>query len=367
MRKLKRAVLGLLLVLGLGLSPLSAQQCGPQGCDPATPYSQPVSPPSVIQPTNSAIPFSAVVRIHNSVAGSTSSGSGVYVEDGGCVFVLTCAHLFSDGTGQITVIYRNGITTKATLIAKDTTWDSAILRVSRAKGVTPAKLAEENPKAGAALTSCGYGSNGRLASNRGRFLRWASPGGTKVSDWLIMSGASRQGDSGGPIFNDRGRVAGVLWGATGNTVTGSGVGRLRLLIRSVAGKIAGTAAGAGRAVCPKSPQQPCPNDCEELRGQMQALQSRVAALEAALTAIQGTPGPRGLQGPQGIQGGQGISGINGVSPILSVDEITASVIENLPPIWFRKVDGRTGKELAPPEAVYLGEGFQFVVFPFPEE
>ena len=45
-----------------------------------------------------------------------------------------------------------------------------------------------------------------------------------------MSGPARRGDSGGPIFNDRGRVVGILWGTDGKTVIGVQAGRLHVAL-----------------------------------------------------------------------------------------------------------------------------------------
>jgi hypothetical protein len=45
--------------------------------------------------------------------------------------------------------------------------------------------------------------------------------------------AARQGDSGGPIFNARGELAGVLWGAGGGRTAGSYCGRVRQFLASI--------------------------------------------------------------------------------------------------------------------------------------
>jgi len=94
--------------------------------------------------------------------------------------------------------------------------------------------------------------------------------------------------------------------------------------------------------------------------------------------VAGDPGPAGPQGPPGEArtGPPGEPGPVGPSPSPEEiqaaviawaqsrpDELAAIVIPLLPPIYFRKVDGKTGKEISPPEAVRPGEGFTFYLFP----
>jgi hypothetical protein len=46
-------------------------------------------------------------------------------------------------------------------------------------------------------------------------------------EMVEVSAAARQGDSGGPILNDRGELAGVLFGSASGTTSGSYCGRVR--------------------------------------------------------------------------------------------------------------------------------------------
>ncbi len=80
--------------------------------------------------------------------------------------------------------------------------------------------------------SCGYGPDGQLACNSGLFIGYKRS--TQAihgpDDWMEISGHARGGDSGGPIFNDQGRVVGVLWGTDGDHVVGVQAGRIHKLL-----------------------------------------------------------------------------------------------------------------------------------------
>ncbi len=354
---MRRFAITVALVLAIAATALG--QC-PGGVCPTQPPAPPQyeiiwtpSPPPQQEKAPLASHFSATVRIRNDIGRIVEGGSGVYVQDSGYVFVLTCAHLFSDGVGNVTVRFSDGKTVKATLLDRDVIWDMAILKVPAHKGIKPAMLSTTLPKQGDVLASCGYGPNDTFKVNRGRMLGYTGPGGQHTKNhWLNLTGPSRSGDSGGPIFTSDGKVAGVLWGTTGSTTMGPCVPRLRLLIRRVLARVAGAGkavvGGAGRILCPPKPQKPlvpCPpqvtENCDALRARVAALEKRVAALEA----FQDAPGVAGERGPAGPQGAAGEKGLNGdrgdsgVSP--SIDDIVDAVLSKLPkssgPITYKIV------------------------------
>ena len=175
------------------------------------------------------------------------------VEWNGQVVVLTARHVIQDAQ-RIVVRLCTGKTLSARLLSADATWDLAVLEFTgyapgsagcatgsasamRFEGVEPVTL-ELGPAAmqreGSRLESCGYGPDGRLACNSGLFLGYrrsaAAPRGP--DDWMILSGHAREGDSGGPVFNERGRLVGVLWGTDGEEVVAVQAGRLHLLLEA---------------------------------------------------------------------------------------------------------------------------------------
>lgn len=252
------ATMGLFVLLLLAPSPAHGQcpggtcptQPSPQYAPPAAQWrpSSPLVPnrqePTPGQPTPAwryARPeghLGAVCRVVvEDGGGQRSIGSGSLVEYEGQYAILTNYHVVKDGRGRIRVAFADGTWRTATLVGTDPTWDLAALELSEPpKGITPAKLqygTEAKWEPGQRLESAGYGPDGKLAVNSGRFLAYRTRAGATAADWLEMSGRARQGDSGGPIFDARGRLAGVLWGTDGRSVVGTQVGRVHRFLRRV--------------------------------------------------------------------------------------------------------------------------------------
>jgi thiol-disulfide isomerase/thioredoxin len=178
----------------------------------------------------------AVVRIYCQDDSRTRSiGSGTLVRWAGRVMVLTARHVVADAK-SIVVELATGKRYYGSILKCDATWDCAVLELQGAPGDLPAVEVQLGQAAmlhdGDRLESCGYGPDARLAVNSGRFLGYRrsekTPNGP--DDWIEISGHARPGDSGGPIFNSRGRVVGVLWGTNGEVVVGVQAGRLHLLL-----------------------------------------------------------------------------------------------------------------------------------------
>ncbi len=180
----------------------------------------------------------AVVRIFcEEAAHGRSIGSGTLVRWNGRVVVLTARHVVR-GAAKITVEICTGKAHAARVLATDPTWDCAVLELmGRPAGVPVAEI-ELGPNAtqenGDRLESCGYGPDGRLAVNSGLFLgyRRSSAALQGPDDWMVISGRARPGDSGGPVFNARGRLVGVLWGTDGEEVVCVQAGRLHVLLEA---------------------------------------------------------------------------------------------------------------------------------------
>ncbi len=177
-------------------------------------------------------PHPAVVRVIAPENGGTSYGSGTLVDvRGDYGLVLTNWHVVSDATHTIEVLFPDGFRTAARVITTDRTWDLAALAIWR-PNVSPVKLASRPPQPGEPLTIAGYGS-GTYRAITGRCTQYVAPSLSKPYEMVEVSVAARQGDSGGPIFNSQGELAGVLWGAGWGTTSGSYCGRVSAFVAAI--------------------------------------------------------------------------------------------------------------------------------------
>jgi hypothetical protein len=147
--------------------------------------------------------------------------------------IITCAHLFRQGLGEVTVGFADGRRFQASLLGVDRAWDLAALAIP-APPAEAAPLAADYPRPGDALQSCGYGPDGRYRCNRGKALGYSRAAGSADYETLALSGSAREGDSGGPVFNARGELAAVLWGTDGRTVEATYCGRVRKFLAGLA-------------------------------------------------------------------------------------------------------------------------------------
>lgn len=179
-------------------------------------------------------PHPAVVRVVVQERGGMSLGSGALVAvQGNSGLVLTNWHVVRDAAGPITVYFPDGFRSRATVLKVDPEWDLAALAIWRPQ-VAPIPLAAEMPRLGEPLTIVGYGSGSYRAAT-GRCLQYLSPGRNEPPEMIELSVAARQGDSGGPILNQQGQLAGVLFGASWGRTAGSSCQRVRTFLEPLSG------------------------------------------------------------------------------------------------------------------------------------
>ncbi len=148
----------------------------------------------------------SAVRILNDPPGGTAYwSSGVYIGDN---LFLTCAHCIDNG-GTVTVLTQDHRRIPSQSFVTDKRFDIGIIRVASDPSIPPATLATSDPGVGATVTAYGFGGNGRLRAYSGRVLGVAAPRGV-VWDWRRFSSPSNEGDSGGGVFDSRGRLIGTL-------------------------------------------------------------------------------------------------------------------------------------------------------------
>jgi hypothetical protein len=189
------------------------------------------------QPAQTAHP--AVVRVTAIERNGASLGSGVLVAvDATHGLVITNWHVVRDATGPVLVSFPGGFGSGALVLKTDHTWDLAALAIARPP-VEPVMISTAPARPGEVLTIAGYGSDSYRAVS-GHCTEYLSPGGNNPNEIVEVDIAARHGDSGGPIFNARGELAGVLFGSNdslflGQYTMGSYCGRVRLFLASVNG------------------------------------------------------------------------------------------------------------------------------------
>lgn len=179
-------------------------------------------------------PNPAIVRVVVPERDGTSYGSGTLVavnESSG--LVVTNWHVVRDGSGPITVHFPDGFYSGAYLLRVDRDWDLAALAIRR-PNVQPIPLSSQAPRPGEVLTIAGYGS-GSYRAVTGQCTQYVSPGGSQPFEMIELSAPARNGDSGGPILNSRGELAGTLFGSAFGRTTGSYCGRVRWFLNSASG------------------------------------------------------------------------------------------------------------------------------------
>ena len=185
-----------------------------------------------------------VIRAADSVLkvrGASSCGRGV--EGSGFLiapdYLMTNAHVVA-GVSRPTVLV-GGDSVDATVVSYDPSLDLAVLHVD--SGDLPALAFDDGLKARAGVAILGYPQDGPFDLEPGRVRaeqRLRSPDiygrGTVIREVYSLRGLIRPGNSGGPIVDASGRVAGVVFAAS---VTDADTG-----YALTAGQVRGTAAKA---------------------------------------------------------------------------------------------------------------------------
>lgn len=161
---------------------------------------------------------------------SLGSGTLVYVSEKHAL-VITNWHVIRDATGPVEVIFPDGFRSAGTVIKSDNEWDLAAIGIWR-PNVQPVPIAREAPCRGDSLTIAGYGQ-GRYRAVRGFCTQYVAPSDVHPSQMIELSAEARQGDSGGPILNSQGQLAGVLLGATKGRTVGSYFARVEEFLADV--------------------------------------------------------------------------------------------------------------------------------------
>jgi hypothetical protein len=216
----------------------------------------------------------AVVRIVAPGNGSISYGSGTLIYVGEQVgLVITNWHVINEATAPISVHFPDGFYSLGTIQSIDQDWDLAAIAIRKPPNVSPVSLSNRAPRPGEMLTIAGYGS-GQYRAASGPCTQYVAPGLEFPYEMVELAASARQGDSGGPIFNDRGELAGVLFGEGNGRTSGSYCGRVRWFVSRVAPQI-----GSGDVLVARAPAK----EGEPLRTLQAATQQQSSMPGAAET------------------------------------------------------------------------------------
>lgn len=157
-----------------------------------------------------------------------SFGSGTYLQDfGNYGVIITNWHVVRESAGLVQVHFPNGFTSYAAIVTFDSVWDLAVLLLSKPPEEIPTvKIATAAPRIGDPLWIAGYGG-GKYRLVGGRCTKYLSPVEGYGAEFVDVAVDARKGDSGGPIFNRQGELAGVLFGSDNYNTAGSYCARVR--------------------------------------------------------------------------------------------------------------------------------------------
>src|SRR3989304_2809014 len=168
-------------------------------------------------PDGPAIPDApppAVARIIVPEGGATAYGSGTLIDVRDQFgLVVTNWHVGRDSAGTVEVVFPDGFRSHARPLKVDTDWDLAALVIWR-PAIEPVRVAQFPPRPGELLTIHGYGQ-GKYRIATGRCTAYYAPKVHFPLEMVELDVEARQGDSGGPIFNQRGELAGGVFGGGG--------------------------------------------------------------------------------------------------------------------------------------------------------
>lgn len=227
-------------------------------------------------------PHPSVARIIVPEVDGTAYGSGTLIDKRDQYgLVLTNWHVVEGASSTIEVQFPDGFRSQARALKVDSDWDLAALVIWK-PNCEPVPLASRAPQPGDILTICGYGS-GDFRRATGRCTQYYSPQINLPRELVELDVEARQGDSGGPILNEQGELAGVLFGAGRGTTLGSFEGRVKTFLATLAPDIGlekpvtALAAGAPHQETPPTPSLAVPTPVPQDLGAVALGRQPVAA------------------------------------------------------------------------------------------
>ena len=213
----------------------------PNGTCPFSSKPPQTFPQQTLSPAPAGV-LRSVVRVYNAYEETISTadpalgptrrrvvekGSGAIVADSvGTRYVLTAAHIFRDGRGQITAQSIDGRIFAASLVLASEECDVALLRVDVSRDVPALTISSSWPRQGETVWRAGFGPDETLREFSGVVKGYVKTDRYSTYETLKIDGLARQGDSGGPVYNASGEIVGVVWGMDGSDAYATYCGRV---------------------------------------------------------------------------------------------------------------------------------------------
>lgn len=204
----------------------------------------PATPPLTQKPTPPQGVARSIVRVYNAYEETVDAsgkparrrvvekGSGAVVADSlGTRYVLTAAHIFRDGRGEIAAQTTDGRIFPAALVLASEECDVALLRVDLPEDVPTLTVSASWPRQGETVWRAGFGPDETLKESSGAVKGYVKTDRCEAYETLKIDGPARQGDSGGPVYNAAGEIVGVVWGTDGVDAYATYCGRVLKTLR----------------------------------------------------------------------------------------------------------------------------------------
>ena len=189
---------------------------------PPTPPQKPTPPYGVVR---------SIVRVYNAYEETVPAidaargqarrrvvekGSGAIVADSlGARYVLTAAHIFRDGRGEIAAQTTDGRVFPASLLLASEECDVALLSVDAPDDLPALTVSSSWPRQGDTVWRAGFGPDETLKESSGVVKGYVKTDRCDTYETVKINGPARQGDTGGPVYNANGEIVGVVWGTDG--------------------------------------------------------------------------------------------------------------------------------------------------------
>ena len=179
-------------------------------------------------------------HVHNVHNQDLSLGSGTLIaKKANYGFIITNWHVIRDSSGYVKVWFPDKREYEAAVVAVDDLWDLALLVISEPKGIEPVVISPTIPKIGETYWVAGYRGDGAYRIHGGRCMKFQSPDpNLNIPELVEIEVPSENGDSGGPVFNAKRELAGVLFGSDSMTTMASHCGRVFKFLEQAAPNVA---------------------------------------------------------------------------------------------------------------------------------